>query len=298
MTAAHETVQLEAGQLSVGLVPTIGGSVSYLRRGGVDAMRPLSVADQAAGNVLGVAMFPMLPYANRIVGNSFAFDGTTYRVEANNPPEKYNVHGTGWHRSWRVESRSDHDAVLSLKVIEPHAAYSYRATQHFTVDDDGLTVLMAIANAGAVAMPFGLGLHPWFERDADVTVQFRAKRFYLEEPEGVSGNAISLPPELDFAAARPLPQGWRNNDYGGWDGVAAIHYPSRGLTLEMRAEPVFGHLMVYADPTKSYFCAEPQTNASGAFNRPGGMSDPDEGVLVLQPGESASGSVRFDVRVR
>ena len=45
--------------------------------------------------------------------------------------------------------------------------------------------------------------------------------------------------------------------------------------------------MLYADPTKPYFCVEPQTNASGAFNR-GRWTDPDEGVIVLASGESAS----------
>jgi aldose 1-epimerase len=124
-------------------------------------------------------------------------------------------------------------------------------------------------------------------------MQFGATSFYLEEPEGVSGNRISLPSELDFREARQLPQGWRNNDYGGWDGLARINFPTRGVGLELRADPVYRHLMIYADPTKPYFCVEPQTNASGAFSRPGGFADPREGVIVLVPGESAEGAVRF-----
>ena len=63
-------------------------------------------------------------------------------------------------------------------------------------------------------------------------------------------------------------------------------------SLLIKADPVFRHLMFYADPAKPYFCLEPQTNTSGAFNR-GRWSDPDEGVILLGPGESASGTVSF-----
>ena len=76
-------------------------------------------------------------------------------------------------------------------------------------------------------------------------------------------------------------------------GSAAIPYPSRRAGLAISADPVFGHLMLYADAAKPFFCVGPQSNASGAFNRPHGYTDPAEGVFVLAPGESASGTIRF-----
>ncbi|MBI4924277.1 MAG: aldose 1-epimerase [Devosia nanyangense] len=294
MAAASDLVELRAGDLALDLAPAIGGSVASFRLGGIDLMRPLSASDRSSGNVLGVAMFPMLPYANRISGNAFTFGGKTYNFPANNPTEKYNVHGTGWQRPWRLAGAGPSEALLQLELIEPGEAYAYRATQRFALDPSGLTVTVTLTNTGRDTMPFGLGLHPWFERDADVTLQFTARRFYLEEPDGVSGNPVSIPPELDFTAARPLPQGWRNNDYGGWDGVAELRWPRRGVALRIAADSLFKHLMIYADPAKPHFCVEPQTNASGAFNRPGAFDDPGEGVIVLAPGMTAEASVRFE----
>ena len=296
MAAASDLIGLRAGSLTLELIPGIGGSVASFRIDGIDLMRPLSVADLANGDVLGVAMFPMLPYANRIRGNTFTFEGRTYDFVANNPPEKYVVHGTGWHRPWRVERASPDSADLRLEAVRLDGVYSYEAAQVFTLDGAGLTVTMSISNVGAEELPFGFGLHPWFERDDDVTVQFAAKRFYLEEPEGVSGDPISIPPELDFAIGRALPGGWRNNDYGGWDGRAELRWPRRGVALCILAEHPFSHLMVYADPNRPFFCVEPQTNASGAFNRRGGFDDPREGVIALAPGATASGSIRFEAR--
>lgn len=40
----------------------------------------------------------------------------------------------------------------------------------------------------------------------------------------------------------------------------------------MTATPELGHLQFYADPAKPYFCLEPQSMASGAFNRPSGWT--------------------------
>lgn len=292
MAATSDPLVLGDGALEAELVPAIGGSVAGLRWRGVDLMRRLSDADRDAANVLGVAMFPMVPYANRIAGNAFDFGGRRWHVQPNNPPERFNVHGTGWHRPWTVVEAGPARAAIMLEVMAKPEPFAYRATQLFSVNEDRFEVRLELTNLGSLAMPFGFGLHPWFDRDADVTLQFEARRFHLEEPDGVSGDAVSLPPELDFARARPLPRGWRNNDYGGWRGAAAIRFPSRGVGLRMSADPMFAHLMLYADPARPCFCVEPQTNASGAFGR-GAWDDPHEGVIVLAPGESAAGRVSF-----
>src|SRR5579863_1854693 len=119
-------IELQKGELAIGLVPEIGGSLAYLRFAGVDVMRPLSGADLTSANVLGVAMFPMLPYANRIADNSFAFGGRLWRFEANNPPERFNVHGTGWRSPWRAKTRGD-GALLALERLTADEPYSYFA---------------------------------------------------------------------------------------------------------------------------------------------------------------------------
>jgi aldose 1-epimerase len=286
-----EVLTIEAGRLSVGLVPAIGGSLAFFRYDGVDLMRPLSAADQAAGNVLGVAMFPMVPYANRIAGNAFDFGGETWRFTANNSPERFNVHGTGWHSAWTAQRTADR-VTLGLDHLAADEPYSYQASQAFVVTSDGLHATLTLTNRGRAAMPFGFGLHPWFIRDADVLLEFKASHFFMEGPEGIATERLATPPELDFAQGRPLPDTWRNNDYGGWDGKAKLRFPLRRLGLRIEADPVFGHLMLYADPAQPFFCVEPQSNAPCAFNRSGAAAA-GMGTIVLAPGESVAGSIRF-----
>ena len=286
-------IELLAGLLRVGLTPEIGGSVAYFRTGDVDLMRPLSAESKARGDVLGVAMFPMIPYANRIVNNEFTFGGREWKVQADNPPERFNLHGTAWKSAWTVERCSVAEAMLTLDYISKDEPYSYHASQYFGLSCDHPTVTTTIVNRGDWAMPFGFGQHPWFERDPDVTVAFRASQFWLEGPDYVATEPLKTPPELDFSAARKLPGTWRNNNYGGWDGSAEIRFPSRGVGLHIYADPIFGHLMLYADPSQPFFCLEPQTNAACGLNRIGGQRDPELGLIVLQPGNSTTGSLSF-----
>ena len=103
------------------------------------------------------------------------------------------------------------------------------------------------------------------------------------------------PLPADFPNPGPLPD-WRlNNDFGGWSGQAELEFPSRGVALRISADPVFGHLMIYADPEQPFFCVEPQSNAAGGLGRDPTASDPKEGVILLEPGEMARGRIRFDV---
>jgi len=287
-----DVIEFGSGRLTAGVVPDIGGSIAFFRRGETDILRPLSAQAAAQKDVLGVASFPMLPYANRIIGNCFNFEDQTYTVPPNNGIERFNVHGSGWKSVWSVAQRTRDMVELVLDHRGTADPFRYRAVQSLALSSAGLTIDTRIINTGSRPMPFGFGHHPWLERDRDLELQFRATHFWLEAPEGVVSDRIGVPPELSFAGGRGLPKSWRNNCYSGWDGTAQLRFPSRALGLHVQADPIFGHLMFYADPSKPYFCLEPQTNASCAFNK---MADGIDGlgVIVLAPGQSASGRVSF-----
>ncbi len=289
--ASSGRVAIREGALTVELVPSLGGSIASARYHGRDVLRPLSAEAERARDILGVACFPMVPYANRIDHNQFEFEGRVHRFAPNVPPEPYNEHGSGWTSAWSVNERSANRAVLQLERRNAAEPYSFRATQTFTVRNDRLDILTSVTNLGAMRMPFGFGQHPWFARDPDTTVRFEATHFWLEGPGGSATDRITLPPELDFASARALPARWRNNCYGGWRGVAELCFPSRRIAVKLTADPVFRHLMLYADPALPVFCLEPQTNASCAFNNLSGMAHQDLGVVVLDPGAHAEGSI-------
>lgn len=294
MDETHLT--LEAGNLLVKLAPDVGGSVASFRwhraAGSVDLMRPTSDEICTKRDPTDAAMFPMLPYANRIANNQFDYEGRTYRFEPNFAGELLNLHGTGWQSAWTVKRETTVEAELTLDHIEPTEPYSYSASQRFTLEPGQLNITFRVTNCGARTMPFGMGLHPWWTREADTLIQFRSTHFWLEGPGHIATDQIRVPPELDFSQPRPLPKTWRNNCYSGWDGHATIRFPNAGFGLHIEADPIFRHLMLYCDPSKPIFCLEPQTHATGALNRLDSR-DATLGVAVLARGESIEGTVSF-----
>ena len=192
MTA--EIVEIRSGQLELGIVPEIGGSIAFfnLRRGDktIQLLRPLSDTDRTCSNILGVAMFPMVPYANCIEDNRFAFSGREYRVVPNLPGYKFNFHGRGWLSKWTVSGNREGQVTLSLEDSETGQPHQYSTTQKFHLTSGRLAITTTITNLGPVAMPFGFGQHPWFPRDSDTTVYFKARRFWIET--------------LDSSAAEPI----------------------------------------------------------------------------------------------
>ncbi len=132
-------------------------------------------------------------------------------------------------------------------------------------------------------IPAGLGAHPYFPRLPDTTIQFNASHFYLEGPDHLPTEAISLPPELDFSVAANLPTSWRNNAYGGWSGRATISQPTLGYQLSLLANEGLRELMFYTDPGLPRFALEPQSHTSGATLH--SVTAPQVGLSVLHPGQ-------------
>jgi len=292
---SNDIVAIGAGSLELGVVPELGGSVAYFRlkrgAGSIDLLRPLGEPDRAAGNVLGVAMFPMVPYANCIEENAFDFDGRRYQVEPNLPPYKFNYHGSGWQLPWTVAEAGPEHVTLTLTDDHPNRPHHYSATQQFVIAEERLAITTTITNAGPRRMPFGFGQHPWFPRRERTLIRFAARRFWIESPDISALESITIPAELDFSRFRSPPLVRRNNCYEGWPGSLEVSWPDEAVGVRVTADPIFQHLMVYFPAAPSpVFCLEPQTNLVSAFTHARGA---DSGIVVLEPGQSAGGVISF-----
>ena len=58
------------------------------------------------------------------------------------------------------------------------------------------------------------------------------------------------------------------------------------------ADPPLGFLVVYSPAGEDYFCAEPVSHCTDAFNL-AAQGRADTGMLTLQPGASVSATVRL-----
>ena len=256
-------LSLRAGALAVDLAPSAGGAVARLAVAGTDLLRPLSPEDRAEGRASAAAAYPLVPYSNRIADGNLVVDGTAFRLAPNWPGAIHPMHGEGWSRPWRVAA-ADARAATLVQVYDGRGSwpFRYRARQEFHLDAGGLRVALSIENLEDRPVPAGLGLHPFFQRDADSTLAFRAAAVWLADRDVLPVERVPVPPEWAHDDPRPVASGL-DNCFDGWDGRATIAWPYRGWRLEMRASAPFRHVVVYTPPGRDYFCVEPVSHANG-----------------------------------
>lgn len=126
---------------------------------------------------------------------------------------------------------------------------------------------MAIENLEARPVPAGLGLHPFFTRDADTELKCQTQGVWRTDAEVLPIERVAVPPEWDFTVSRRVDTVVLDNCFDGWDGHAMITWPRRGLRLDLTASAPFRHLVIYVPTGSRYFCVEPVSHASGAIAR-------------------------------
>jgi aldose 1-epimerase len=214
-------------------------------------------------------------------------------LQPNWPGQRHPMHGDACRAPWRVEEAH----VASADLVYDHAGtegwpFRYRARQSFRLLPDRLSVEISVENTGRRAYPAGLGLHPFFSRDAETMVAFAAAHVWTADAEMIPVRQIAIPPEWDVGAPKRVDDIVVDNCFGGWDGVASVAWPARGLRLTMTAGEPFRHVVFYAPKGRPYFCVEPVSHANNAFALHEQGVD-GVGFVELAPGRTLGGHVEF-----
>ncbi len=265
-------LSLRAGRLAVDLAPEAGGSIARLALNGVgDLLRPASDAALASGTGKDTACYPLVPFSNRIANGRLAFGDEIIRLDPNWPGVRHPMHGDGWARAWDVVRHDRTSAELAF-VHEPGEGtagwpFRYRARQTFALDEAGLTVGLSIENLEDREVPAGLGLHPFFRRDADTELACRLAGVWRTDREVLPLQRVPLPSEWDFSRSRRVQGMGLDHCFDGWDGEATVTWPKHRLRLVLSATEAFRHLVIYVPDGQRYFCVEPVTHANGAVGQ-------------------------------
>lgn len=276
-----DLITLRAGDAAVELAPEAGGSVTryWIERGPVtrEWLRPTPAGALRAGHPELAAAFPLVPYSNRIRAGRFSFRGRSVVEPLNRPPERHAIHGHGWQARWQPTEVTAATARLEYRHPAGAWPWAYHATQRFILTPSELTVELGLSNQSPAPMPAGLGWHPYFPRTPRVTIAADVRAMWLTDEE-------RMPTERGAPPAAPFGRG-RDNCFVGWSRRVTIDWPELGARLLMRAEPPLDYLVVFTPARRPFFCVEPVSHVTDAFNlAEAGRSD--SGILVLEPGET------------
>jgi aldose 1-epimerase len=290
-------IGLRKGLLSAGIAPEWGAALTSLeiRLGSkrIDILRPARRPQPGVPPALAASCFPLIPYAGRLRGGRFDFDGRTIVYPLNALPEINSSHGDGFTRRWALTQLERHRAVMEI-LPDPGAPIQYHCARCVEVLDDRVRVGMRIRNLEERRIPLGIGLHPYFaNRDGAVLAAELPVRWHWDSqlmPTTREPNSRE-PQYTRGVAAGQLPVAAQ---YEGWNGEARIEWPADGVTVRLVTRPALSHVVIWAPQGEDFFCFEPLSHATDSFNlRNSGFADMQP--IVLEPGASYEQTFSFIV---
>jgi aldose 1-epimerase len=260
-------LSLKKDRLAVDLAPEAGGAVARFTCDGVDFLRPMTAEAIASGKGSNAALFPLVPYSNRIRDGRLAFGSEVIQLVRNWPGVHHPMHGDGWAHAWQVV-RSD---AQSAEIVYEHERageqggwpFRYRARQLYRLDETSFSIRISLQNLEDRVVPAGIGLHPFLVREPDCTLTCRTAFVWRTDTEVLPIECIPVPPEWDFSQGRRPDSVLLDNCFDGWDGHASIAWPTRRLRLDLEASEPFRHAVIYTPAGQRFFCIEPVSHANG-----------------------------------
>jgi aldose 1-epimerase len=284
------SVFLTHGDCALELRPEIGGSVARFTWRGRDVLRPAS-AD--ATHPFDMACFPLVPFANRIAGGAFTFEGKRVQLPHTDGRLPHALHGDGWLVPWQVTSSSEDRAALRFEHRAAEWPWRYAAEQSFKLAEDALIISLAATNLAADAMPVSAGFHPYFPRTQDTRFRAAVGGVWLVNASLIPSLHVPQQDLYDISDAMVGTAPFVDNCYTGFTGAAWIEMPEHDLAVALNASEHLRFLHVYLPTEESYFCAEPVSAMPDAFNRPEPHSK--TGLRVLAPGDTLTVSMQLRV---
>lgn len=237
-----ELIEIGDAQLRVEIAPEAGGRIASVRWRGREWLYGHGPDN---GSTIGWGCYPMLPWAGRLRGGSFRFEGR--RIELARNFDAHAIHGLGFAMPWRLLSLQTGAVSLGLQLPRDERwPFGGHARQKLRVEGDSLRFELEL-QAEERAMPAVLGWHPWICKPE--RLRFAAGRYYPRDAEGIATAPLQPAP----------PPPW--DDCFVHRGPISVERQAQWLQIDSDCD----HWVIY-DGHPQATCVEPQTGPPDAFN--------------------------------
>jgi len=308
-----ELITLEVQSERAVIVPGAGCQCLSYRAGSLDVIAGPANPDAWREHPHRGGIPILFPWAGRVGGARFTFDGREYRLPVNDAGHGNAIHGFACERAFRVTRRGPYfvTAILeSSDYSDLNAIWPWPFALEIDYEvGNGLRLKARISNTGDSVMPFGFGAHPYFHaplnpkgsRDAMLIQLDADARWPLDARLVPTGKLEPLAGKFDLSAPRAIgaetyDDVFRMAPVSKEDAStprARLIDPSLKIAVEVRADAAFEEFVVFAPPSNPVVALEPYTCAPDAFNLAArGVA---AGMRELAPGQTLEAG--FEIRV-
>jgi aldose 1-epimerase len=196
--------------------------------------------------------YPMAPWAGRIRGGRFAFEGIEHQLPINHSDgdgrqRSHAIHGLVYDRDWPAVDEVSDTTWTANRDLE--WSFGGSVTQAIELFEDRVELTLTVESSG-VRFPAEVGWHPWFRKPD--RLEFSPTSMYERDEFGLPTGALVGPAD------------------GPWDdcfvagGPVELHY-DRPVAPLVRVDSDCDHWVVYDEPADAT-CVEPQSGPPDAFN--------------------------------
>jgi aldose 1-epimerase len=253
---------------------------------------------------------PLLyPTPNRVRDGVFSYRGRRY-PQAKAGKTIYE-HGLVHDEKWDWQKPAAREAYVefgtSIDWKEGGQLYSAFPFRHelsmtFTLRSDGLEIAYKIDNFGDSEIPYGFGIHPYFQKlsgDAGTSLSVPASLVYAVTPDLLpTGRLLDAAGTVcDIRKARPVGDLDLDHVYTGLfgDRKARIAYSGMDFSLSLEPTEDLSQYVVYTPKGQACFCIENQSCSTDAHNLHDRGFVRESGLKFVPSGESRSGSVFYRI---
>ncbi len=313
-----ETIHLHGGdgayELSAQILPKLGANLISFNFNGTELIHWDEKAFLADMKFTGA--FNMFPTPCRLANCSYEFEGK--KIVQRKKGKDVFIHGLI--RDEIMESRNDGDRITSWLNINPdHAVFEgfpfkcmFSVTHSLHKPDSkdspaepgygsGLTVSFRIQNNDSSNIPCGYGIHPFWRiqgQRKDVLVSIPCDHVLELKDLIPTGNYMPVTgTDLDLRKLRSIENLYIDNTF--WKRKpgkkAEIVFKAIGRKIVIEASDNFPIKIVYSPENKEYICVETLTTSPNAPNLVSTGKENIANMLVIPPGDSAEGWIRYTV---
>ncbi len=293
-------------ELEAGIVPAVGANLFSLVYRGHELLYLPDTISGFDGTRYGVPL--MYPTPCRVPQGKFGFQGRRFEFGTNRGDTW--IHGLVRTLPWESsDPQVDADGVslecwIDFSPGDEHYRkfnYDHRLTVTYRLDQRGLEISWRVTSRDSLPLPYGFGLHPYFnypdgEREG-VFLKASAESC-LEMVEQIPTGklqAVAADPERNLGEFRSV-AGLRLDDvFAGLspDSPSVIEFRRQGVRLTLEPSPELARLIVYALPENPFFCVENLTSAPDAHNLYDHGLQEAAHLMVAPPGGESGGAVLY-----